>query len=74
MLCDNEQLTLNSAVSTILLKCELAPSAGNHSSTEEFASSEDNCGTQQNLFPPASTEVASSVPEMEVQRWSSFHV
>lgn len=41
MLCEKKQLTLNSTVSTLLLKRELAPSAVNHPSTEEFASSED---------------------------------
>lgn len=66
--------TLNSAVSTILLKCELAPSAGKHSSMEELASSEDNCDTQQDFFSLASTEVASSVPEIKFQRWSLFSI
>lgn len=36
-----KQLTLNSTVSAVLLKRELAPSAANHPSTEEFASLED---------------------------------
>lgn len=45
----NKQLILNSSLSTILLKCALAPSAGNYSSTEDFASCEDMYDTQQNL-------------------------
>lgn len=44
-----KQLTLNSTVSTLLLKRELAPSAVNHPSTEEFASLEDVIPN--NFFP-----------------------